>query len=84
MSKLYEEDGFSAAELMERGQGITYDDFLVLPGYIDFAADIVSLETKFSKNITLKCPFVSSCMDTVTEAEMAISTFFNQKYEFFS
>ncbi|KAH3683421.1 hypothetical protein WICPIJ_005640 [Wickerhamomyces pijperi] len=67
-------DGLSVQELMDsniRG-GLTYNDFLVLPGKIDFPSSVVSLESKLTKNITLKTPFVSSPMDTVTEAEMAI------------
>ncbi len=65
-------DGLDAATLFESGKGLTYSDFILLPGYIDFAVDDVELETKFSRDITLKVPFVSSPMDTVTEAKMAI------------
>ncbi|KAJ2398522.1 inosine-5'-monophosphate dehydrogenase, partial [Coemansia sp. RSA 2559] len=68
-------DGLSASELIDlKGTGgLTYNDFLILPGYINFPADAVSLETKLTRNITLKTPFVSSPMDTVTESEMAIT-----------
>ncbi|PWA02802.1 hypothetical protein BB558_001054 [Smittium angustum] len=68
-------DGLTASELMDirKTGGLTYNDFLVLPGFINFSADKVSLETKISRNISLKAPFVSAPMDTVTESEMAIS-----------
>lgn len=58
---------------MNCGQGLTYDDLLLLPGYIDFASSAVTLESPFTKKITLKTPFVSSPMDTVTEVEMAVN-----------
>ena len=65
-------DGFSAEELFTQDTGRTYNDFIILPGYIDFAPDDVILESKLTRNITLKSPLVSSPMDTVTEHEMAI------------
>ena len=53
--------------------GLTYNDFLILPGKIDFAAHEVVTESRITRNILLKTPFISSPMDTVTGNEMAIS-----------
>lgn len=67
-------DGLSVEELMDsqtRG-GLTYNDFLILPGLVDFPSHEVKLQTKLTKKISLNTPFVSSPMDTVTEADMAI------------
>ena len=68
-------DGLSAEELMDSitQGGLTYNDFLILPGFIDFQAHAVQLESKITKRITLKTPFISSPMDTVTETDMAIA-----------
>ncbi|XP_004345327.1 inosine monophosphate dehydrogenase 2 [Capsaspora owczarzaki ATCC 30864] len=66
-------DGLTVTELMSSGVGITYNDFLVMPGFVGFGSDEVSLETKLTKKISLQTPFVSSPMDTVTESEMAIN-----------
>lgn len=67
-------DGISAEELMDetKNGGLTYNDFLLLPGYIGFPAVSVDLTSKLTRNITLKTPFTSSPMDTVTESNMAI------------
>ncbi|KAJ3102686.1 Inosine-5'-monophosphate dehydrogenase 2 [Phlyctochytrium planicorne] len=67
-------DGLTAAELFDEkvSGGLTYNDFLILPGYIDFRADQVSLESRITKRISIKTPFLSSPMDTVTETAMAI------------
>ncbi|MDX2086181.1 MAG: IMP dehydrogenase [Candidatus Melainabacteria bacterium] len=66
-------DGLSAAQLFDGGTAYTYDDFILLPGHIDFSAEAVLLESRLTRNITLKSPLLSSPMDTVTEAEMAIN-----------
>eukprot|EP00126_Sphaerothecum_destruens_P013675 Sdes_comp23395_c0_seq1m21654 len=67
-----DQDGLTVQQLMNSGTGLTYSDFLILPGFIDFIHTNVDLSTKLTKKITLKYPLVSSPMDTVTEAPMAI------------
>ncbi len=65
-------DGFPAEDLFCSDHGLTYNDFIILPGYIDFAPDDVDLEANLTRNIILKRPITSSPMDTVTEYRMAI------------
>src|SRR5262249_9534041 len=67
------QDGLDAETLFGSGLGLTFDDLIVLPGYIDFAAADVRLETHITRNLRIKKPIVSSPMDTVTEAQMAIT-----------
>ena len=67
------EDGITGAQLMSEGHGLTYNDFIMLPGYIDFLPKEVDLSSALTKKITLKAPLISTPMDTVTEAEMAIA-----------
>ncbi|EJU05945.1 IMP dehydrogenase [Dacryopinax primogenitus] len=67
-------DGLSLSDLHASPSGIgTYDDFLLLPGHINFQATEVSTRTQITRNVSLNTPFMSSPMDTVTETEMAIS-----------
>lgn len=67
------EDGITGSALMSEGHGLTYNDFIMLPGYIEFTPMEVNLSSALTKTITLKSPLVSSPMDTVTESEMAIA-----------
>ena len=53
--------------------GLTFDDVLLLPAESDVVPAEVDTSTKLSRNITLRVPLVSSAMDTVTEARMAIA-----------
>ena len=55
------------------GQGLTYDDVLLVPDFSEILPREVSITSKFSKNIPLNIPIVSAAMDTVTESEMAIA-----------
>ena len=51
---------------------LTYDDVLIVPNYSEVLPTDVELKTRFSKNIPLNIPIVSSAMDTVTESRTAI------------
>ncbi|OII70922.1 inosine-5 -monophosphate dehydrogenase [Cryptosporidium ubiquitum] len=54
------------------GKGLTFEDILLIPNYSEVLPREVSLETKLTKNVSLKIPLISSAMDTVTEHLMAI------------
>ena len=54
-------------------KALTFDDVLLLPRYTDFLPVDTDLETKVSRNISIKIPLVSAAMDTVTESRMAIA-----------
>ena len=55
------------------GEGLTYDDVLLIPAFSEVLPREVSIQTKFTKNITLNTPIISAAMDTVTESAMAIA-----------
>lgn len=55
------------------GEGLTYDDVLLVPAYSEVLPREVSIKAKFSRNISLNVPIVSAAMDTVTESAMAIA-----------
>lgn len=55
------------------GEGLTYDDVLLIPAYSEILPLEVSIKTKFTRNIELNIPMVSAAMDTVTESKMAIA-----------
>ncbi|OIQ29733.1 MAG: IMP dehydrogenase [Bacteroidetes bacterium MedPE-SWsnd-G2] len=55
------------------GEGLTYDDVLLVPAFSEVLPREVSIQSKFTKNITINVPIVSAAMDTVTESAMAIA-----------
>lgn len=55
------------------GEGLTYDDVLLVPAFSEILPREVNIQTKFTKNITINIPVVSAAMDTVTESRMAIA-----------
>ncbi len=55
------------------GEGITFDDVLLVPARSDVVPSEVDTRTRFSRRVTLNVPLASAAMDTVTEAELAIA-----------
>jgi len=55
------------------GEGLTYDDVLLVPAYSEILPREVSIQSKFTRNIPINVPIVSAAMDTVTESRMAIA-----------
>lgn len=55
------------------GEGLTYDDVLLVPAYSEVLPREVNLATHFTRNIKLNAPIVSAAMDTVSESELAIA-----------
>ena len=55
------------------GEGITFDDVLLVPSYSEVIPNEVCLRTHLTKDIELNIPMMSAGMDTVTEHRMAIA-----------
>lgn len=55
------------------GEGLTYDDVLLIPAYSEILPREVNTQTKLTRNIQINIPVVSAAMDTVTESALAIA-----------
>ncbi len=55
------------------GEGLTYDDVLLVPAFSEVLPREVNISTQFTPNIRINVPIVSAAMDTVTESRMAIA-----------
>ena len=55
------------------GEGLTYDDVLLVPAFSEVLPREVNIQTSFTRNIKINVPIVSAAMDTVTESKMAIA-----------
>ncbi|MGA2298255.1 MAG: IMP dehydrogenase [FCB group bacterium] len=55
------------------GEGITYDDVLLVPGYSEVLPRDTNLETNLTNKIKLNIPILSAAMDSITEADMAVA-----------
>jgi len=60
-------------KLKKAEQAVTFNDIILLPGWTTLEPDEADVSTKFSRDVDLNIPLVSSPMDTVTESEMAIA-----------
>ena len=55
------------------GEGITFDDVLLVPSYSEVTPNMIDISTKLTQKIQLNIPMMSAGMDTVTEHQMAIA-----------
>lgn len=64
---------FSANDILERSRGLTFDDVLLMPAHSEMSSRRApQLDSKVTKNFSLKTPIISANMDTVTEYQMAL------------
>lgn len=56
-----------------RGEALTYDDVLLVPGHSEVLPREVDVSTRFTRKVALNIPITSAAMDTVTETKMAIA-----------
>ena len=64
---------FTANDILERSRGLTFDDVLLMPRHSEMnSRRSPNLESKVTKNFSLKTPIISANMDTVTGSQMAI------------
>ena len=61
------------------GEGITFDDVLLVPAYSEVIPNEVDLSTQLTAKIRLNIPMMSAGMDTVTEYKMRVSVYDGQK-----
>lgn len=67
-------DAWSAKEVFHpKAVGYSYDDVILMPGYIDFPVESVDLTSLVTRKTPLKLPLLSAPMDTITESSMAIN-----------
>lgn len=55
------------------GEGLTFDDVLLVPRYSEVLPYQVDITTKLTRNISLNCPIISAAMDTITDSRLAIA-----------
>lgn len=71
MTQDFPRSGLSAAELFARGEGLTFDDLIILTANFTPIVQNIELDTEVARGLPLKLPIVSSPMDTVTASEAA-------------
>ncbi len=63
----------SKAKTTALRESLTFDDVLLVPGYSEVLPRDVNITTRLTRDLTLNIPYLSAAMDTVTEADLAIS-----------
>src|ERR1700759_117791 len=73
MARIFSPAGKAKSPSKFFGEGLTFDDVLLLPAFSQVLPREVDIRTRLTKNITLNIPMLSAAMDTVTEATLAIA-----------